>query len=245
MALRKTEIAGITVTEDTDLLCVGTDSLMLSAYVRTNRNTTAAELGAGNGIISLLLLARDKIKSINSIEIDEKSAALCLKNATDNGFNDRMRVFCEDVRNISPADHIGVSLVISNPPYMKTESGKQCKNPGMEAARHEHNGDIYDFCKCAASLLKTGGSLYLVYRPDRLTSLIDALSKNRLSPKRITFVHADESHSPSSVLIEARKDGAPTAYVTPPLLLKQNGADTKDAIYIYENGVFPKKFITP
>lgn len=245
MALRKTEIAGITVTEDTELLCVGTDSLMLSAYVRPNRNATAVELGAGNGIISLLLLARDKIKSIHSIEIDEISANLCLKNASDNGFADRMTALCEDIRNISPADHVGTSMVVSNPPYMKTESGKQCKSRGMEAARHEHNGDIYDFCKCASSLLKTGGALYLVYRPDRLTALIDALNKNRFAPKRITFVHSDEKHSPSSVLVEARKDGASSAYVTPPLLLKKDGKDTEDAVYIYENGAFPEKFIAP
>lgn len=245
MPLRRTEIAGISITEDTELLCVGTDSLMLSAYVRANRSAAAVELGAGNGIISLLLLARDKIKSAHAIELEKAAADLCMKNAEDNGFSDRLRVLCEDVRNISFADHIGTSIVVTNPPYMKTESGKQCKSRGMENARHEHNGDIYDFCKCAAGLLKTGGSFYLVYRPDRLSALVDALTGNRLTPKRMTFVHSDEKHSPSSVLVEARKDGASSVYITPPLLLKRDGVDTEDAVYIYENGAFPKKFLAP
>jgi len=128
---------------------------------------------------------------------------------------------------------------------MKTESGKQCRSNQMEIARHEHNGDIYDFCRVAAKLLKTGGCFYAVYRPDRLSALIDALTQSKLSPKRMTFVHSDEHHSPSSVLIEARKDGGESLYVTPPLILKRNGSDTEDITYIYENGSFPKKFIAP
>ena len=61
----------------------------------------------------------------------------------------------------------------------------------------------------------------------------------------MTFVHSDEFHAPSSVLIEARKDGGEAVYVTPPLLLKRNGADSEEIAYIYENGSFPKKFYTP
>lgn len=245
MAERITEIAGLKITENTDLLCVGTDALLCAAYVRPSAKAKAVELGAGNGIISLLCLARNKFASVDAFEIDTKAAELCRTNGENNGFSSRLTALCRDIRDIVPAEHIGTSIVISNPPYMKTESGKQCKSERMETARHEHNGDIYDFCYTASRLLKTGGSFYSVYRPDRLPALMDALTKNRLSPKRMTFVHSDERHSPSSVLIEARKDGGEAVYVTPPLILKRNGEDTEDITYIYENGFFPKKFIAP
>lgn len=245
MAERITEIAGLKITENTDLLCVGTDSLLCAAYVRSAAKSKAVELGAGNGIISLLCLARNKLASVDAIEIDSEAASLCKKNGDENGFSGRITAFCRDIRELAPSEHIGTSVVISNPPYMKTENGKQCKSAQMENARHEHNGDIYDFCHTAGRLLKTGGSFYLVYRPDRLPALIDALVKNRLSPKRMTFVHSDDSHSPSSVLVEARKDGGEAMYLTPPLILKRNGADSEELQYIYETGSFPKKFITP
>lgn len=245
MAERITGIAGLKITENTELLCVGTDSLLCAAYVRQSSRAKAVELGAGNGVISLLCLARNKFASVEAFEIDGGAAELCRKNGDENGFSSRITVFCDDIRNIAPAEHIGVSVVVSNPPYMKTERGKRCKSEGMEKARHEHNGDIYDFCHAASRLLKTGGSFYVVYRPDRLSALMDALIENRLSPKRMTFVHSDEFHVPSSVLIEARKDGGEAAYVTPPLILKRNGADSEELEYIYENGSFPKKFYAP
>ena len=85
----------------------------------------------------------------------------------------------------------------------------------------------------------------MVYRPDRLPTLVDALLKNKLTPKRMTFVHSDCYHSPSSVLIEAKKDGAEGLYLTPPLILKHDGKDSDEITYIYETGSFPKKFYTP
>ena len=245
MAERITEIAGLKIKENTDLLCVGTDSLLCAAYLRRSSKSKAVELGAGNGIISLLSLARNKLASVDAFEIDPDAAELCRKNGDDNGFSQRITVFCRDIREIVPSEHVGTSVVISNPPYMKTESGKVCKSSQMEAARHEHNGDIYDFCRTAARLLKTGGSFYAVYRPDRLPALMDALLQNKLAPKRMTFVHSDEFHSPSSVLIEARKDGGEAVYLTPPLILKRNGADSEELTYIYETGSFPKKFYAP
>ena len=245
MAERLTEIAGLKITENTEHLCVGTDSLLCAAYVRPSARAKAVELGAGNGIISLLCLARNKLSSVDAVEIDPDAAELCRRNGEGNGFSERITVLRRDIRDLSPSDHIGASVVISNPPYMKTESGKKCKSEQMETARHEHNGDIYDFCHSAARLLKTGGSFYVVYRPDRLPALTDALIKNRLSPKRMTFVHADEYHSPSSVLIEARKDGGEAVYVTPPLILKRSDSDSDELTYIYENGNFPRKYLTP
>ena len=248
MAIRSTELSGLTITEDTSSLCIGTDSLLCAAYVKRSPSAYAVELGAGCGVISLLMLARNKVKKVSAIEVQASSAELCRQNAEQNGFSDVLDTRCADIRHLSPSDFIGASIVITNPPYMQTERGKACKDKSMENARHEHNGDIYDFCKCAASLLKTGGSFYAVYRPDRLPALTDALLQNRLAPKRMTLVYADNAHSPSSVLIEARKDGGESLYVTPPLLLRSNEEPSKDSAeleYIYENGCFPQKFIAP
>ena len=99
---------------------------------------------------------------------------------------------------------------------------------------HQHNRAERGPVIC--DRLKAGESCALI---------TDALIKNRFSPKRMTFVYSDEYHSPSSVLVEARKDGGEALYVTPPLILKRGGVDSEELTYIYENGNFPKKFITP
>ena len=45
-------------------LTFGTDAFLLAAYIKSQKNGTAVELGGGTGIISLLCAARDKFKSI-------------------------------------------------------------------------------------------------------------------------------------------------------------------------------------
>lgn len=243
MSQRCINVGDLRLTEAADSLCVGTDAILCAAYMRSAPSALAVEFGAGSGIISLLALKSGKFKHVSAVEIQASAAEICQKNVIENGFSDKMTVICRDIRDIDPSDHIGVSVVFSNPPYMRTDTGRPCTSDSANAARHELNGDIYDFCRAASRLLKTGGSFYTVYRPNRLPALLDALMQNRLSPKRMTFVHSDEFHAPSSVLIEARKDGGEDLFLTPPLIIKKDNEETEAIKQIYSTGNFPKNFV--
>lgn len=201
-------------------LTFGTDAFLLAAYVHSTPRVHAVDLGSGTGILPLLLLARGKIQSATAVEVQPAFAELIAKNAALNGFSDRITPLCANVRDLRP-EHIGgeVGLVISNPPYMKCTSGKRNESDEKYIARHEVCGNIADFCACAARLLKHGGKFVCVWRPDRLTDLLNAMHACRLEPKRMTFVHADSESEPCSVLIEAIKGGAPSVRISPPLML--------------------------
>lgn len=220
-------------------LTYGTDALLLASYVRGRASGCAADLGAGCGIIGLLCAAKKKFRKIHSVEIQPEYAELCSKNAAINGLEERINVICRDLRKLTFHDTEGVlDAVITNPPYMTTDSGKRNEDTGKYIARHEVCGDINDFCATGSGLLKCGGSFYAVYRPDRLVDLIAALRFNRLEPKRLTMVYRDTLHAPSLLLIEAKKDAAPSCYVTKPLILFENGLESSDLKYITETGNF-------
>ena len=189
--------------QKTDGLTFGTDAYLLAAYTYSCSGH-AAELGGGTGIVSLLAASRRRFEHITVAEIQEDYAELIRRNIALNSLGERVGVICKDIRNLKPAD-IGreVDAVFSNPPYMKTQSGKRNENDGKYIARHEVFGGIDDFCAAACRLLKFGGKFFVVYRPDRLIDLIDALRSNKLEPKKMTFVQADTKTSPSMVLIEA------------------------------------------
>jgi hypothetical protein len=55
---------GLKLVESTDTIRLGTDALLLSAYVKRQSKDTALEIGAGSGIISLLLTRRGCFKKI-------------------------------------------------------------------------------------------------------------------------------------------------------------------------------------
>ena len=99
--------------------------------------------------------------------------------------------------------------------------------------------------RSGARILKYGGTFAVVYRPDRLIDLIDAMRKAGLEPKRMTYVHANESSEPSMVLIESKKGGKCGLKLTRPLLIyknKDNKEYSDDMSYIMNEGSFPKEY---
>ena len=228
-------------------LTFGSDAYLLYAYMKAKKNAVAADLGSGTGIISLLSLAKKKYSFVYAVEVQEAFAHLIERNAKENQLDHSLQVVCTDVRKLSVKD-LGreLDVVFSNPPYMTTDSGFQNRDSEKFIARHEVHGTIFDFCLSASKLLKYGGSFYVVYRPDRLVDLLVALRGASLEPKRMTYVYADSEHSPSLVLIEAKKGGAAGLFLTKPLLLKNaDGSDSPDTKYIYENGVFHEQYDKP
>lgn len=211
-------------------LTYGSDAYLLAAFVRPDKHALCVDLGSGTGIIPLLLCKRDKIARAVGVEVQADFADLIDRNVALNGLSDRLLALHTDVRDLTQIA-LGAALgeeqgmcadiVVANPPYMRTDSGRRNEADAKYVARHEVCGGIGDFCQAAARILRFGGSFYVVYRPDRLSELMAALNEQKLEPKRMTFVHADAESEPSMVLIEARAGGNASLTVTPPLILHE------------------------
>lgn len=225
--------------QNTEGLTFGTDALLLAGYI-SGRYARGCELGGGSGIISMLLLTRDKLKETVALEVQGEYAELIRRNAELNSLGDRLVSVHGDLREYSSDREF--DIVYTNPPYMKTDSGRSNLTDKKNIARHEVMGDISDFCRAGTKFLKFGGSFAVVYRPDRLSDLMAAMRAAALEPKRITFVHADTCSESSMVLIEARKGGRCGAQLTRPLIIYKDTSHTEysdDMKYIMENGSFP------
>ncbi len=228
---------GIKLIQNKKGLTYGTDAYLLSAFIKGKKSGTAAEIGAGSGIISLLLAQRRKFKKIFALEVQEYYAALTERNACLNGLDGVVTAFHTDARDFKTE----CDAVFMNPPYMKVGDGKRNEDDGKYAARHELNGDIAELCRAASGMLKFGGDLYIVYRPDRLTDLICALRDSKVEPKNICFVHQSARHAPCLVLISAKKGGKSGVNVMRPLMLTdENGNESEDCRFIYDNGIWLK-----
>lgn len=219
-----------------DGLTFGTDAFLLASFVKPRPSGRAAELGAGTGIISLLVAAREKFSKIYAFEIQKDFAELSRRNIALNSLDAKVEVVCRDVREIRSQEFGEFDAVFANPPYMKTDSGKRNTSDYKYIARHEVCGGIEDFCAAAYRLLKHGGKFYAVWRPDRLCDLLYAMRANRLEPKIVTPVAADIESTPSMVLVSGIKGGAPSMELTAPLILysdcdKQQMSERAKKIY--------------
>ena len=228
--------------QNTEGLTFGTDALLLAGYLNT-KNKIGCELGSGTGIISMLLLTREKLKEAVALEVQSDYAELTQKNAELNGLSDRLKAVCADAREYK--NEYEFDVVYSNPPYMRSDSGRPNENDKKNIARHEIHGGISDFCAAAKRLLKFGGTFAVVYRPDRLIDLLSSMRECGVEPKRMTFVHADTYSEPSMVLVEGKSGGKSSLLLTKPLLIykdKSHKEYTDDMNYIMENGSFPPEF---
>ena len=214
----------ITLIQKKDGLTFGTDAFLLASFIKPQRSAYAVELGAGTGIISLLLAAKEKFAAIDAFEIQKDFYDITERNISFNNLEDKIKVHNLDIRELN-ATVLGreADVVFSNPPYMIAGGGKRNESDRKYIARHEVCGNIDDFCKSAFRILKHGGRFYCVWRPDRLTSLVSSMRANRLEPKVAVFVHGDKDSEPSMVLVSATKGGAEGMRILPPLFLYENG----------------------
>ncbi len=198
---------GIMLTEYTDGLLFGTDALLLARFVKGGRYKKGVDIGTGSGPISLILLSENKAAHMTGIDIQQRCVDLARSNAEANGFAERFTAVWGDARTpagLFPAGE--ADFAVSNPPFMKAGGGKLNGTEAKTIARHEEFLPAEELCAAAALYVKYGGSFYVVYRPERLCTLISAMKKHGLEPKRICFAGATEKCA--LVLVEAKKGGA-------------------------------------
>ena len=210
----------------------GTDSFLLSDFAapRLRKGTRVCDLGAGIGLIGLLLLNRCPELTVHNVELQEASIAMAQRNAADNGLTDKMLLYHADLRELKGVLPAGeFDLVVSNPPYFKCSSGGVAHGAIRQAAREETTCTIEDVCRSAGYLLRWGGDFALVYRPERLTDLLCAMRENGIEPKRLRFVAKRAGLPPILVLVEGRRGGKPGLSYDPSLLIYgPDGAETAE-----------------
>ncbi|MBO4872692.1 MAG: tRNA1(Val) (adenine(37)-N6)-methyltransferase [Lachnospiraceae bacterium] len=228
---------GYRIIQNTKTFCFGIDAVLLADFARISPKDTVLDLGCGNGILPLLLAARGKGSRFTGIEIQEQQAELARRNAALNGLQDRFEVLSADLRQLSAQlKAASFDAVISNPPYMKKNSGLLNPESAKAIARHEICCELEDILREASRVLKTGGSLFLVYRCWRMAELLAGLPACGLAAKRLRPVYSSPESEGELVLLEARKGGAEGLTVLPPLILYESpGVFSREVMQIYRD----------
>lgn len=215
---------------------IGTDAVMLYAFSKGIRAKTVCDLGCGSGVIGQLLAFTNENICVTGVELQKPSAEAAMENARLNGLQDRFDVICGDLREHKklPLKSGFFDLVVMNPPYFPSGSGKTVSDDAVAIARDERFCTLEDACKAAAYLTKWGGRFCMVHRPERLAEVITKMSVNGLEPKRLRFIHHRADDTPSLILVEALRGGKPGLTLSPPLILTNpDGSDTEEVKEIY------------
>ncbi len=239
----KTKInADIILNEPIGGIRFGTDALLLADFAASVRKGKCIDLGTGSGVIPLLMLAAGSKAEFSGLELQPEYARVANENARANGFESGFSVICGSASDHKTLFESGrADYVITNPPYMRGDCGKSNESMPLAIARREISGGIEMFCEAAAWCLKSGGSFFAVYRPDRLVTLLYAMRSNGIEPKRLRAVTASAGKKPSLVLVEGKKDGKEGLIYEKDLIIYTDNTHTKqteemESIYSRFNG---------
>ncbi len=197
------------------------DSILLAAFPRFKPNDRVLDLGTGCGVVALMAAFLHPDVSVVGVEIQPELAALARANIADNPFSDRVTIIEDDLRRLNRAAVGTVHLVLANPPYHPTGTGRLNPDDEKAAARHEILGNLTDFIAAGRRLLNLGGRFAAIYPAERGVGLIYGLRQAGLEPKRLRLVHPYPAAVAGQALVEAVRGAGPGLRVEAPLYVRE------------------------
>jgi len=88
-----------TINQDKCAMKIGTDAVLLGAWINIkNSPNSILDIGAGTGVIALMLAQRCYAEAIDAIEIEANAFEQCVENFENSIWNDRL--FCYFIRRV-------------------------------------------------------------------------------------------------------------------------------------------------
>ncbi len=214
----------------------GTDTFLLSSFVKLHPNERVIDLGTGCGVIPILLAKKYRDVQFTGIDVLEENVRISRKNAELNGVSDRFRVELLNVKHVSRKfKSESFDVVITNPPFIEVERGKINPKNEKAIAKHEILAKLEDFIKAAGYLLRFRGRFYMVCHVSRFIDTVCYCRDNNLEPKLIQFVHPRKGESASLFLVEARKGSGKGIEITFPITLFEGNEFSKELKEKYDH----------
>lgn len=198
---------------------VGTDAVLLAAWVNVANCSHVLDVGTGTGVIALICAQRCPNASVEAIEIDQGSADDARENVEQSPWKDRLKIHQGDFLKISTSEKF--DLIISNPPYF-THS-LRATDPIRNAARHDDLLPSDAFMRHARRLLNPEGKVALIFPKSELERWVLDAAVAGLQPLRICHVFTLMHKDASRVMVEFSFSATPEPEMESLLIHKSIG----------------------
>lgn len=209
------------------------DPLLLARFCPQLKSAgSIIDLGAGCGIISLVLARINKSSSVVAVENDPEMASLVARNIQHNNLSATVSLLAEDVINLrSIIRDSSFDLVVSNPPFRVPGSGKTSPRAGRDSARHETSAGLADFLAAAKFLVKLSGKICFIQLPSRLSEFMTLASEMKLSVLRLRMIHNNAISPAAMFMAELAKGRRSAPVVEPPLFVRNLDGEYSDEVW--------------
>ena len=194
------EEKGLKITDDAILL-----SKFIKGYFDTNYKNMRdkkifLEIGAGQGVISLLLSEMGIVSKIFAVEIQEEIFKILKKNVEINKLNDKIIPINKNIKSIEGE----YDFIFSNPPYKKINSGKMPRNEAERVSKYEVLLTLEELILEIKRLLKNHGEFFVIVPNDRLNDVFKNIYVNKMN---ILSIDINKYKKMDLVVVHGKKGG--------------------------------------
>ncbi len=182
------------ISQDHSAMKVGTDGVLLGAWVQLEGVKSVLDVGTGTGLISLMMAQRSEV-AVTAIELDTNACIDAKTNFEVSPWGNRIKLIKVDLIKFN---HDAFDLVVSNPPFFVNAFKAQDEN--RIRARHDES---LSFHQLLDFVIKSKSKrLAVIYPFDRLPDIEQALEKRNWHIARICYVFPTPDKACSRVLLE-------------------------------------------
>ena len=223
------------IMQDPEMFNFSLDSVLLPNFITINKNIKQIlDIGTGNGPIPLILSTKTKAH-ITGYEIQKEVSELAKESVEINNLQNQITIINDDIKK-NTYETETFDIITCNPPYFEVkDKSKFNKNDYKTIARHEVNLNLEQLLKITKKLLKNGGILGIVHRPERLIDILSIMRKYNIEPKKIRLVYPKKNKEANILLVEGKKNGKKGLKILPPLYShNEDGSYTKEIQKYFE-----------
>lgn len=178
------------VLQDKTAMKVGTDAVLLGAWAPIDHNPSSIlDIGAGTGVIALMLAQRTFSEQIDGLEINENAYENAVDNFENSPWGDRLFCFHADLDQFIEDPEMEYDLIVSNPPFYTEDYKTESKQ--RDLARFQDAMPFEKLLKAADLLLSENGVFALIIPFKEKDKFLALAKESKLYPLKITSVRGN------------------------------------------------------
>lgn len=175
------------IQQDYCAMKIGTDGVLLGAWTPINNNPfSILDIGAGTGVIALMLAQRSSAQQIDALEIDEDAYEQATDNFENSPWNDRLFCFHAALDEFIEEPEDKYDLIISNPPFYSEDY--KSDNSQRDLARFQDAMPFEELIEATTLLLSKNGIFSVIIPFKEEEKFLDISKEQELFPIKITRV---------------------------------------------------------
>lgn len=179
-----------TVHQDRCAMKIGTDGVLLGAWASVARSPTSIlDIGAGTGVIALMLAQRSDAETVDAIEIDEAAYEQCVGNFEASLWADRLFCYHAGLDEFLEEINEKYELIVSNPPFYS--ENVSTGNESRDRARQNASLPFSELLEGASRLLAPKGLFATIVPYKEEVAFMQMALGFGLHPFRITRVRGN------------------------------------------------------